>query len=151
VVATAALASDCVLRLAGRDDVPTLMLLVDGERLALGVVPRSTLLSGTERGEIWVAETAGEVVGFCHVYRRRDGIVTIYHLAVAPEARRQGVGRRLVEIAIADGRRCGAHVLRARCPEDLPANAFYERLGFVRAGTEAGKRRRLIVWELSLL
>lgn len=40
--------------------------------------------------------------------------------------------------------------IRLKCTADSDANLFYERLGFQMVATEAGKVRRLNVWELHI-
>jgi ribosomal-protein-alanine N-acetyltransferase len=63
------------------------------------------------------------------------GEAEILTLAVAPQARRQGVGRTLVEAAAAEASRRGAHTLFLEVAEDNPAAiALYEATDFQAAG-----------------
>jgi hypothetical protein len=93
------------------------------------------------------------IVGFVHFRCCKDGHATIYEIAVAPDWRGKGVGRKLVEAVCTHARLHSCTRLRLKCPIDLPANGFYQRLGFVRIGIEThdGNRRPLAIWELDLL
>ena len=84
-----------------------------------------------------VAESGGELVGL--LWARSDAsepdVVHLYQMWVAPSARGGGVGRRLVETAIAwaTGRHARIVLLRVTCG-DTPAARLYARLGFVASG-----------------
>lgn len=72
----------------------------------------------------------------------------ILTLAVRPALRRQGLGRALVQAALAEAQRGGARSMFLEAAEDNPAAlALYQSLGFVRAGlrrayyARAGARR----------
>ncbi|MEM6943042.1 MAG: GNAT family N-acetyltransferase [Pseudomonadota bacterium] len=90
-----------------------------------------------------VAERGGEVLGYAlytvayeTAYASRG--VYVSDLAVAEEARRQGVARALMRTvaaaAIADG---GRYVWWVVAPENAPAKAFYDGLGGVSYPVEA--------------
>jgi predicted GNAT family acetyltransferase len=56
----------------------------------------------------------GRLLGMI-LYRREDGIVTLYHTEVAPELEGRGLGGRLVADALADLRARGLRLV-PRCP-----------------------------------
>ena len=61
----------------------------------------------------------------------------IYGMYVAPEARRHGLARQLLQTAIDHGRSIGVRVLALSVSDATPeARRVYERVGFVRWGTE---------------
>jgi N-acetylglutamate synthase-like GNAT family acetyltransferase len=133
--------------LATPGDLDAIKALADAEKAALGFVHRGALLRALARDEVLVAKASdGRLVGFCHYYRRRDGVITIYHLAVARLQRGAGCGRALLTRLLAPE----VIALRAKCPADLEANAFYARVGFQLATSvpAANDRRGLNVWEL---
>ncbi len=79
----------------------------------------------------FLLSAGGAAVGCIGLQKRDDGSVYLCRLAVLPEHRGQGHGRRLLEHALAEGRRLGA--ARARLAivtavEEL--GAWYMRLGF---------------------
>ena len=73
----------------------------------------------------------GTVVGTCRLVFE-DPVVKLGRMAVAPDARRQGIGMRLLELADAEARAHDAEatVLAAQ----LPARPLYERAGYVPRG-----------------
>ncbi len=81
-------------------------------------------------GLVWVAEADGAVIGV--IVAGYDGVRGwLYHLAVTAERRRGGVGRALVEAALAEleARGCPKVNLQVRAT-NAAVIAFYERLGF---------------------
>jgi ribosomal-protein-alanine N-acetyltransferase len=74
-----------------------------------------------------VAEQAGRVVGFLVSRRLAGGESEILNLAVAPDARRQGIGRQLWAAYLAGNP--GEVFLEVRESNEA-ARRFYERLGF---------------------
>ena len=78
----------------------------------------------------WVAEIAAGVVGFVVVRTAADEM-EILNLAVAPEARRQGVASALLDAAFEHSRRAGsARVFLEVRESNAAARRFYERRGF---------------------
>jgi ribosomal protein S18 acetylase RimI-like enzyme len=85
--------------------------------------------------EVLVAETApadGSLLGVCAL-EEHESDWTLEHVWVAPSVHRAGVGRALVQraLAIAGGRRPGSVV---RVESDPQAAGFYRRLGAREAG-----------------
>ena len=82
-------------------------------------------------GEIFFAVEADEVIGSCAMIPRGDDEFELAKLAVTPAAQGRGIGRRLVEAAIAFARRRGAKRVILVSNSSLgPALRLYERLGF---------------------
>lgn len=77
----------------------------------------------------------GRLVGNVTLLRRPDGAWIIANVVTAPEARRRGIGRELMRMAIAEADRRGARtvVLQVRS-SNAPAIALYRDLGFERTG-----------------
>lgn len=88
-----------------------------------------------------VAELDGRVVGYVLVelaspLRSNRHVAIINGLAVHPDAGRQGIGRRLVDQAVADAADRGIRKLRLRVLSTNPAAiALYRSAGFVLEGT----------------
>lgn len=132
------------------DDLDALKTLADAHRRELGFVRRPTLLEAIKREEIIIAQNGTCLAGFVHYHHRRDTQTTLYDIVVAPNYRLVGVGKTLVQALVAETRVLGKQTLILKCPEELPANAFYAHLGFERWQEDPGKRRKLVVWKLSL-
>lgn len=138
------------LRAGTVSDIDAVKAIADREKRALGFVHRGSLVRAAARGELVVATMGTAVAGFCQLYRRRDGIVSVYHIAVMPEARGTGIGRALLADVGGDAGERGMAAVRLKCPADLPANEFYRHLGFRLVSGEAGAARPLNVWEYRL-
>src|SRR5690606_1400281 len=79
-----------------------------------------------------VAREGGEVLGYVLFWHVADEI-HLLNVAVAPAARRRGVGRALVEEVLAYGRgAAAAKVLLEVRASNVAALRLYESLGFVR-------------------
>lgn len=85
-----------------------------------------------------ISEDGREGLGFVQLYPSYSSlslkrIWILYDLYVTPEARRQGIGRALMDRAREFARAAGAHSLELSTAKDnLPAQALYESLGYVR-------------------
>lgn len=132
-------------------DIPFCKAIADANREALGFIVAAAFADAICRNQLLVAESAEEVVGFVRYNHRVRGAETaLYDICVASVARLQGVGRSLVAALSELCRLHERNTIIARCPEDLPSNAFYARLGFQRITVEPGRRRRLVLWRLTL-
>ncbi len=136
------------IRKARLADVDPIKALADEHRAELGFIVRSALTSAANRGEMIVAHDGSALAGFLEYHHRLDGRTTLYHIVVRPEYRGRGIGRGMVGALCREALSLGQNTIKLKCPIDLPANGFYERLGASFAQTETGKRRTLAVWYL---
>jgi len=79
----------------------------------------------------WVAERNGEIFGFSIADRATQSIFALF---VLPDWERQGLGSRLLELALRWLRENGATVAWLTTGPETKAAAFYERCGWVAAG-----------------
>ena len=105
---------------------------LDGIRRRLAQAPE-VVTFGAMRGD--------ELVGIVRVVREAQEKLRhkagIYGMYVAPEARRHGLARLLLQAAIDHARSTGVHVIHLSVSDSTPeARRVYERVGFVRWGTE---------------
>jgi ribosomal protein S18 acetylase RimI-like enzyme len=131
-------------------DIDGIKQIADAHRKELGFVRRPTLIEAIDRSEILVAKQNGNTVGFVEYRHRRDEQTTLYNIAVFPEYRRLGVGRKLVQSLVNEAKERNKRYISLKCPEDLTANEFYEILGFQLQVIEPGKHRRLKIWQWHL-
>jgi ribosomal protein S18 acetylase RimI-like enzyme len=84
----------------------------------------------------FVAREGGETVGMAGVFRDgKNEACELVSMWIAPSHRQRGVGRAIVERAIAHAREIGCDELRLLVAEDNPeAERLYARCGFVRTG-----------------
>lgn len=93
---------------------------------------RAARWSGGDEGATFLASVGGEPAGLVGSYRLDDRSVELVAMWTAPEHRRAGVGRALVEAVVGFAADTGAHrvtlsVMRA----NTSAAAFYATAGFV--------------------
>ena len=141
--------SSFMVRQAGLSDLDAIKYLADAHRNELGFVLRPALAKSIERAEVLVAENSCGIVGFIEYHHRRDEQTTLYHIAVQRDHRQRNIGRQLVQALRDDaGERNKSHI-QLKCPVDLEANEFYDRLGFVKTEVQPGKHRSLVVWRIT--
>jgi ribosomal protein S18 acetylase RimI-like enzyme len=84
-------------------------------------------------GRLWVARTrdGGVVVGHLQAVPREPDTWEVTNTAVAEAARRSGVGRALLDRAVAEARAAGVRrIILATATADVGNLRFYQRCGF---------------------
>ncbi len=81
------------------------------------------------RGEYYVAEENGKIIGIMSV-RERDGRLYIETLAVAGDIQSKGVGSKLVEFAKQIAKESGFKILRVASFYEYGVKDFYIKHGF---------------------
>lgn len=75
--------------------------------------------------------------GYCRWHRRKDGVTTIYEIL----STKPGAGQAMLAQL--------ERPIQAKCPTDLPSNAWYQRRGFRLVATETTRSGRVLnVWRL---
>lgn len=104
-----------------------------------------------ERAVYLAARQEGRIIGYVGMWRILDeGHIT--NLAVHPDARRQGVGRRLLQTLCDLAQARGLHRLTLEVRvSNAPAQHLYESFGFLAAGVRPGyyqdnNEDALIMW-----
>lgn len=91
-----------------------------------------TLHESSQRGELILVTG-----GYCRWHKRRDGVIVIYEIL----SQRPGAGQAMLAQL--------PRPIMAKCPADLPANAWYAKRGFALVGGEETKSgRTLNIWRL---
>lgn len=98
--------------------------------------------------QLWEAAQRGRLIlvdgGMCRFNPRRDGVLTIIEIIVLPERQGAGIGSAILNQLIARD----PVAIRAKCPADLAANAWYAAHKFKKVATEYSAKGALInVWE----
>ncbi|WP_206169060.1 MULTISPECIES: GNAT family N-acetyltransferase [unclassified Variovorax] len=117
-------------RAAPEDPTPwALLLAADG--------PRAEIRKYLSRGELWLAEAAGQVVGQMVLLETRVGTWEIMNIGVSDELRGRGVGTALLRKASALAAERGANRLEVGTGNSsLRELAFYQRFGFRIVGVD---------------
>lgn len=133
------------------DDVSVIKALADADRKELGFNPRKKFEEVALQQRGLVAVCNGEVIGFV-IFRHRkiDLQTTLSEICVQQHFRHQNAGKLLVTELVKECTQMSREFIQLKCPTDLPANLFYQHLGFVIYNIEAGKKRSLNVWRLSI-
>jgi predicted GNAT family N-acyltransferase len=112
-----------------------------------GVAPEIELERDDRRAIHFLATVDGKAVGTARIVMRR-GSAKIGRMAVLKQFRRNGVGARLLQRAVAVTRHLGARKIYLHA--QVPVIGFYERVGFVCVGAvfeEAGIPHRKMVYK----
>jgi ribosomal protein S18 acetylase RimI-like enzyme len=142
-------ASSIAIRFATLPDLEGLTTLFDAYRVFYGLASDSTaagafLSERLKRGESVVllatldTPTTGDesILGFAQLYRNFSSlalgsVIVLNDLFVVPDARRIGVGGRLIDAAAAHAKQAGALRLELEVhPDNLPALRLYRAKGF---------------------
>ena len=142
--------NEIAIRLAQIADIDAIKQLADAHRHELGFLRRPALLEAIERQELLVAQNRMGIIGFVEYRHHRDQQTTLYNVVVHPDHRGQGTGHKLVLELEKEAQQKDKLWVLLKCPEDLPANSFYERIGYTRIAEERGKSRRLYIWRKTL-
>jgi len=113
------------------------------------------VLDDGARGRIWLAERGGELIGCTAIVLREDQRCQLRWVLVDHAARGMGLGKRLVNEALAYSRDNGGEAIFLLTTDGLPeSQTLYESLGFREVSNEPEPLwdgvRPLICMELSL-
>ncbi|HEX5058327.1 MAG TPA: GNAT family N-acetyltransferase [Kofleriaceae bacterium] len=87
----------------------------------------------TRGGAFWIALRDGELLGTCGVFPVAPGIYELRKMYLRGASRGLGLGKQLLEVAVAWSRkRGGTHMVLDTVEQMTRAIAFYEANGFVR-------------------
>ena len=102
------------------------------DRIVLNDPEKQILKNG---GYVFFAKVDGEIVGTCALLKHTDKKYELAKMGVTERLRGHGIGRRLVEAAIAKTRELEADTLVLATSKLLPAaNHLYESMGFQYVG-----------------
>lgn len=133
------------------DDIDSIKKLADTNKQALGFLPRIKVLEAIGSKRVMVLWTPEELGGFV-IYRHRktDRQTTLSDICVAAKWRGRKGGKLLIDALYTECVNFERDFILLKCPQELPANHFYESIGFRRIRTEAGRARQLNVWQLDI-
>ena len=98
-----------------------------------------------------VLEQNGQIIGSVGLLPVGEGTVELRKMYLRPEHRRQGIGRRMLEAALAEARELGARkVVLGTAAVLVEAVALYERFGFRKSDECHPAARCDQVWEMEI-
>ena len=122
----------------GRILLEQIIDISDRNKTALGFLRPPVFEEALVRGRLWIAVDG---LGTYQAHLLFGGVYPTFkikQLFVSPEARQQGLARRLINEFVSFAEEQGYGSIRARVATDLDANAAWERLGFSTMATVAG-------------
>lgn len=143
--------SNFFVRFAAPIDTPSIKKIADANKGALGFIPQAKVNDAIKQQRVLVLCTDQELTGFV-IYRHRktDSQTTLSDICVVEAWRGQKGGHQLMQALVQD---CVEHersFILLKCPTELKANYFYEKVGFTRVGIDNGNRRPLNIWRLDI-
>ena len=119
----------------------------------LGFIPRDGIREHIALGHVLIARRDGEPCGYVIRGALRTGLfrhTRIFQLAVEPSRWRHEIGTELTRHVASDALSACSPALRLHCRDGIPANAFWQAIGFTLREVRLGgtKRRKIVnVWE----
>lgn len=159
-----------LVRPAAATDLTAIKKIADANKAALGFLPRPKISEAIQQQRVLVLQTEPvlnkacpatvrgvewdegcELAGFV-IYRHRktDKQTTLSDICVTEKWRGGKGGQALMQALVRDCIEHNRDFILLKCPTDLPANYFYEKTGFTRAGIDNGKHRPLNIWRLDI-
>jgi N-acetylglutamate synthase-like GNAT family acetyltransferase len=142
--------ADWNIRKAEMSDLPDIKKIADSHKRELGFVMRPVLARSIEHKELFVAVNDEGIIGFVQYHHRLDSQTTLHNIVVKPDYRESGIGQKLIEALEIESRSKNQGHILLKCPKGLPANDFYQCLGYKRVAEEQGKSRQLNIWRKTL-
>jgi len=104
--------------------------IADSNRNAFGFLVATAYEQMAFKGQLWVAVNhLGSLVGYL-MFGGTMPILKVTQTYACPSVRGQGVAALLIDALKSHAQRSGYHSISARVASDLPANSFWERVGF---------------------
>lgn len=127
-------------------DLPFIDALQRKHNKAVGWMPTGQLEGHLDKRHVIVAETTDvhpQAVGYCigvDRYFKREDVGIIYQMNIDPKRQRGLVGATLLK-AMFERSAYGVRLFCCWCAQDLPANRFWEAMGFTPLAFRSGSRR----------
>ncbi|GJM41673.1 MAG: hypothetical protein DHS20C20_19550 [Ardenticatenaceae bacterium] len=136
-----------LIRKANQNDLDEIKKIAENHKHELGFIMKPVLARSIDQGELYVAIVSNAIIGFLQYHHRRDTQTTLHNIVVESFYRKSGIGRALISELEKESSKRDKEFIQLKCPEDLPANIFYEYIGYKIVAVEDGKNRRLNIWQ----
>src|SRR5579871_1173474 len=125
-------------------DIATVRLFVekvrtsaDQDKMALGFLPAAAYEEAANRGNLLVAKCGDAYAGHL-LFGGSYPVLRVFQLYVVENFRRYGIGKQLIGSLTRFATKHGYLSISASVADDLPANRFWEKSGFVTVRTRPG-------------
>jgi len=96
----------------------------------LGFIPKPSLKSLIENGQVFIQSDGGDNAGYIAVGNgKRDGVLRVYQACVDQDLRRLTFGKQLFKKVIKFGLHHDCERIFLRCRENLKSNLFWQGIG----------------------
>lgn len=139
---------------ATQDDAAYCVRLMKRSTDYLGFLPKDALKEHIDYNHVLIAKYDGSPLGYAvhgAPAKKLWSATRIFQLAVEPIIWRNTIGTHLVRRIAEQAHRTCTATLSLRCRDGIPANAFWQALGFKMEHLELGglRRRKLIIhWRI---
>jgi GNAT superfamily N-acetyltransferase/predicted nucleic acid-binding protein len=119
--------------------VDTVQTIADKNKRELGFLAKTAYEQQANQGRLWIAVSSdtGDYIGHL-MFGGRFPNLKVFQMFVLPIYRGKGVAAEVIDELAKYGERFNFLSISARVAEDLPANAFWEKCGFVTVKKVAG-------------
>lgn len=125
--------------------VNTIRSSADREKDALGFLPEQAYETAARSGHLYVASQRKnqKLIYLGHIFFGASfPHARIHQIYVMPDARKLGVAQKLIESFVAYAEKHSYMDITAKVASDLPANPFWEKMGFTVTRTQPGGSTR---------
>ena len=117
-------------------------------KLGVGFMYTAQIMGHLAQGHVIIAEdTLGREVGYCigvDKYFKREDTGVIYQMNIVPGRQRGLIGATLLK-AMFERSAYGVRLFCCWCAQDLPANRFWEAMGFTALAFRTGSKKKTFV------
>jgi len=128
------------------DYVGQVSSIADKNKGAFGFLSASVYEQMASKGQLWVAvDSGGKLKGYL-MFGGTMPTLKVFQIYTCESVKKSGVGKMLIDELKGYARNGQYHTISARVASDLPANSFWERVGFpVYRQVNGGKTKKRII------
>ena len=123
------------------DPLPYVLDLEKKHFEEIGFIPKPSLERYRDAEQLWVADENGDPCGFL-VWGNGWPVLRVYQVCIQYDAKRRLHGAALIGRLLNKAEREGYDRISCWVADDIPANDFWEAMGFRKAGERQGGKKR---------
>lgn len=129
-----------MIRLGTEQDLKAIKRIANQNREFIGFVMNVALKEAIKHDTLHVYEHEGQIIGFMHCHKRKDGWTTLHEIGIDKAFQKQGIGQQLLK-------QLDGSIRLKTTIDNIQAIRFYLNNGYDLVRTEQGKKRELLVFE----